>query len=274
MAEQTSPGELRRPWLGVLLSLLVPGFGLVRARRVGRGVAWFVTLHLLAIGIALLVIWRTIPTALVVAAFVVWVLAQLMMLIDSYRPGRLPAALWVVFAIIFVTAAVLPIPARLVVHAFKMPTGPMRPTLQPAAADSPADHFFADRLSYRFTKPKRGDLVVFRTDGISGIPAPHTIYVKRLVGLPGETIVIRDLRVFADGRELGPGDGVPAAIDYFNHRSTDESGFVVPENSYFVLGDNSRQSYDSRWWGAVPEANVFGRVARIYYPFARAGVPK
>ena len=150
----------------------------------------------------------------------------------------------------------------------------MQPTLRAASSSGAADHFIADRLAYRFALPQRGDLVVFRTGGIARIPQPEVVYIKRLVGLPGERVVIKEGRVFADGRQLGPSDGIPAEIDYFNHPSTEEPGFDVPEGSYFMLGDNSQQSYDSRYWGGVPQANIIGRVARIYYPFARASVPR
>jgi signal peptidase I len=56
--------------------------------------------------------------------------------------------------------------------------------------------------------------------------------------------------------------------------SRPDEEFRVPENSYFVLGDNSYNSYDSRYWGCIPARNIYGRVARIYFPLSRAGVPR
>lgn len=269
-----SARPLKRPWLGTLLSLLVPGLGLIRAQRIRRGSAWFVALHAFAFSVTLLFIWRAVPTAVVGCAWLGWGIAYLVMLVDSWRPGRLGRGSWLLVPVALAASVALVSSRRLIAHAFKVPTGAMQPTLNGVSGSAAADHIIADRLSYRFASPRRGDLVVFRTDGIYGIAPPAAFYIKRVVGLPGERIVIRDGRVFADGRELGPADGIPATIDYFNHIKTNEPGFAVPEGSYFALGDNSRYSYDSRYWGAVPHANIFGRVARIYYPFSRASVPK
>lgn len=138
-----------------------------------------------------------------------------------------------------------------------------------------------DRLSYRFSAPKRGDLIVFNTTQIPGIrhsdqSAGTEFYIKRLVGLPGERIRIADGKLYANGRLLGASDGIPA-FPY-----TDPAGstsavkregkdFVVGPNEYFALGDNSENSYDSRYWGCVPASSIFGKITLIYYPFSRAG---
>ena len=122
--------------------------------------------------------------------------------------------------------------------------------------------------------------MVFRTTGITGIEA-DTLFVKRLVGLPGERIEIRDGRVFADGRLLDQASGIPS-VTYTSPSSnvlnaptqSGSNSYVVPEKSFFMLGDNSANSYDSRYWGSVPGANVYGKVARIYYPVSRIGVPR
>ena len=270
------PSERRakstRPWLSVLVSLLVPGFGLVRAGRPLRGLAWFAGLQILAVAVALLTIWRAVPTALAACAWVAAAGVQLAMLVDSYRPGGLRPWLWVGFAVAFAAFVFMPLPANFVARAFKVPTGAMTPTLIGGAGVTP-DHIVADRVSLRFSEPQRGDLVVFQTDGLPRVP-PGAFYVKRVVGLPNETIMIKEGRLFVDGRQLDETDEVPPSVDYFNHPSTDEPGFHIPAGSYFVLGDNSAHSYDSRYWGAVPHENIYGRVARIYYPFSRAGVPR
>ena len=264
----------RRPWLSTLLSVLVPGFGLVRAGRPLRGIAWFAALHGVGIATALLMIWRAVPTFVVAVVWLGWGAACVIMWVDSWRPGRLRGPLWIVFILATALSFTIGASRRLIAQAFRMPTGAMQPTLSAGSEATAPDHFVADVLSYRFSPPRRGDLVVFGTGGIVGIPRPEVIYVKRLVGLPGERIVIRDGNVFADERQLGPSDGIPESIEYFNGPLTNESGVTVPEGSYFMLGDNSAHSYDSRYWGAVPRQNIFGRVARIYYPLSRAGVPR
>lgn len=263
-----------RPWLSTLLSVLVPGFGLVRAGRPLRGLAWFAAVHAIGIAATLLMIWRAVPTAVVVIAWVGSIAAYVTMWVDSWRPGRLRGALWILFIVAIPVSFTLGASRRLIAQAFRIPTGAMQPTLNAASASTAPDHFISDVLSYRFSPPRRGDLAVFRTDGIRGIPSPHVIYIKRVVGLPGERIAVREGNVFANERPLGPADGIPDSIEYFNGPLTSDSGVTVPEGSYFMLGDNSAHSYDSRYWGAVPRDNIFGRVARIYYPLSRAGVPR
>jgi signal peptidase I len=78
---------------------------------------------------------------------------------------------------------------------YKIPTGGMRPTL------SPGDHFYMERLSYRSRKPQRGEIVVFRTDGIRGITEHAGIYVQRIIGLPGDKLELRPRGLLVNGRE-------------------------------------------------------------------------
>jgi signal peptidase I len=144
------------------------------------------------------------------------------------------------------------------------------------------DRIFVDRLRYHFTAPRRGDLIVFSTKGIVGIPE-ETFYVKRLAGLPGDTLRIDPPHLYINGRlAAGPGfsrvmsakngyHGYASGRDYL---ARPDQEFRVPEGGYFVLGDNSYNSYDSRHWGCVPASNIYGRISRIYYPFSRAGVPR
>lgn len=258
-----------RPWLGVLLSLFVPGFGLLRAGRIARAICWFVAIQAVGILIVLLLIWRAVPTWAAMIAFLSVIAVQIVMLVDSYRPGRLTLGRSFIFILVLGAIVFLPLPAQLIAAAFKVPTAAMEPTLGGASRGTP-DHILIDRLSYRVTTPHRGDLAVFSTSGIAGIPGEGSLFVKRVVGLPGEKIEIREGRVFANARQLGEQDGIPSVT----YVATSASSYVVPEGAYFMLGDNSRNSYDSRYWGSVPRTNIQGRVARIYYPFSRAGVPR
>ena len=274
-----NPETKARRWPGLLVSLLVPGFGLVRAGRPLRGLAWFLGLQLLGVAIALLFITRAVPNWVVGIGVLVTLASTLAMLVDSFRPGRMSSPLVVIFAAVLGALILLPTLPQLLARAFKVPTAAMEPTLMGASQGSP-DHIIVDRVSYLISQPKRGDLVVFRTTGITGIPA-DTFYVKRLVGLPGERIEIRNGRVFADGKQLDEASGVPP-ITYTSPRRGGGSlptlngsdSYVVPEKKFFMLGDNSGNSYDSRYWGCVPQENIYGKVARIYYPFSRIGVPR
>jgi signal peptidase I len=256
--------------LGVLLSLFVPGFGLLRAGRVGRGALWFFAILSIGVLMTLILIWRAVPAWAAFAAMIAALAVQIVMLIDSYRPGRLSVGLVFLFLLFLSAIIFLPVPAHLVAEASKIPTAAMEPTL--GISSGTPDQVIVDRLSYRFWAPQRGDLAVFTTTGIWGIAdgSDSQSFVKRVVGLPGEKIEIRDGHVFADGRQLNEQDGIPP-ISYFALRA---QSYDVPPGAYFMLGDNSRKSYDSRYWGSVPRSNIYGRVSRIYYPFSRAGVPR
>lgn len=146
------------------------------------------------------------------------------------------------------------------------------------------DQVFVDKFSYNFVKPKRGNVFVFRTDGIGLIAAdPITgapFYIKRLVGLPGDELRIAPplLRVNGQNAEGVGFERVMSAKNgyggYLNastgsHLTDPSKSFRVPERSYFAMGDNSGNSFDSRYWGAAPEENLVGRGLLVYWPFNR-----
>ena len=121
-------------------------------------------------------------------------------------------------------------------------------------------------------------MLVFLTEGIPGLPQDQ-IYVKRIVGMPGERLEIRDGSVFANGVRLTERDGIPP-IHYMTREAVDRgdrtssASYEVDKEGYFVVGDNLKNSLDSRYWGCVPRKNVYGKVTGIYYPFSRAGRPR
>ena len=144
------------------------------------------------------------------------------------------------------------------------------------------DQVFVDKISYNFVKPHRGDVFVFRTNHILGIREdPETgapFYVKRLAGLPGDTLRIRPPFLYVDGK-IAVGFGfarvMAAKFSYRgyalggNYLAEENRSFVVPEHGYFAMGDNSYNSYDSRYWGPVPDDNLVGRGLFVYWPFNR-----
>ena len=139
------------------------------------------------------------------------------------------------------------------------------------------DKLFVDRMSYHFVRPKAGDGFVFRTGGIK---SPYLnvdqYYIKRLVGVPGDRLEIREPVLY---RNEAPIEGAEA-FDWNNRREGKYRGYFngphllrrgqtveVPEGKFMALGDNSGNSLDSRYWGYVPEEDVIGRPLFIYYPF-------
>jgi signal peptidase I len=140
------------------------------------------------------------------------------------------------------------------------------------------DQLFVDRFSYHFVRPPVGSGFVFRTGNIPGIADTYgdQYYVKRLVGAPGDTLEIRNYRLYRNG---GPITGAAAfeknALrqgDYVGYRNIGELAagktMTVPSRSFLALGDNSANSADGRYWGYVPEKDVIGRPLFIYYPFS------
>ncbi|MBQ9789658.1 MAG: signal peptidase I [Lentisphaeria bacterium] len=161
---------------------------------------------------------------------------------------------------------------------------------------SGGDHLFVDRISHYLVGLKRGDIVVFTTENIysDGEALADTsgfYYVKRLVGLPGDTlkIVRNNLYVKAKGekdfkhiKEFSPvfekiysgkggyqGHSNIVGYSIGNFLKNDFDTFTVPEDSYFMLGDNTKFSADSRIWGVVPRHNIIGKASLVFYPFSR-----
>jgi signal peptidase I len=116
--------------------------------------------------------------------------------------------------------------------------------------------------------PRAGDVIVFRFPGRTGgmSPLPGELFVKRIVGLPGQLIELRGGRLYVEGE---PAPSVPGGIA----ASEQDFGPVrVPADQYFVLGDNLRDSYDSRSWGCVPAANLVGKAFAVYWSIGADGI--
>lgn len=120
-----------------------------------------------------------------------------------------------------------------------------------------------DKWTYLFHPPARGDVVVFRAP-----PDPTQDYIKRVIGLPGDTITIKGTVVIVDGVPLTEpyvatqNQGIPPGA-----RSITD--LEVPPDDYFVLGDNRAVSSDSRIWGFLPARNIIGRAAIVYWPLGQ-----
>ena len=188
--------------------------------------------------------------------------------------GRLPRRVrivvdWVV-TIVGAIAIVLAIKAW-VVNPYRIPSSSMEPTLHcarpaPACEARFSDRVLANRFIYHFTDPQRGDVVVFETPPQARVKCgAGGTFVKRIIGLPGETVQIRLQQgaafVYIDGRRLEE--------PYIEHDRRDigpEESFRVPKGHFFVMGDNRSQSCDSRVWGSVPEDNLIGKVFMTYWP--------
>ena len=182
------------------------------------------------------------------------------------------------------------------VQPFKIPSGSMRMTL------IEGDHLFVDKWTYGpqilppmfwdigfqegapllsvrwpdallpltqkrlpgFRKPQRGDIIVF----VYPVD-PTKDFIKRLIAVGGETVEIKDGTIYIDGKEIT--DPRIKRVYYYNRGDYGAEGQVVhvPPGYVFVMGDNSGSSYDSRFWGFVPESSIIGRADIIFWPLSR-----
>lgn len=132
--------------------------------------------------------------------------------------------------------------------------------------------WYADSWLWKGAPPQRWDIVVFKSNERA---VEHDTLVKRIVGLSGETILIRDGMLFVNGEAVELDDAMPE-VKYTQARNsnrfgllTDEFHSVVPEGHVFLMGDNSAHSRDGRWFGWMPEHHLLGRVTTIWYPISR-----
>lgn len=176
------------------------------------------------------------------------------------RSGR-----WVLeWVAVVVVALLLAVGVRaFVAQMFYIPSGSMLPTLQVG------DRIVVDKLSYHLHGVDRGDVVVFRRPPLE--QADYADLVKRVVGLPGETVSLAGGRVYIDGKALAePWLPTPAPVTSpsplpeafsLNHP------FTVPPGEYFVMGDNRTDSEDSRYFGPISEDLIVGKMAFVAWPF-------
>ncbi|MBE9223374.1 signal peptidase I [Cyanobacterium stanieri LEGE 03274] len=145
-----------------------------------------------------------------------------------------------------------------VAEARYIPSSSMEPTLQIN------DRLIIEKMTYRFREPQRGEIIVFdATEAIEQL-GWNGAFIKRVIGLPGDEVIVRDGDVMVNGQILKE-SYIQEAPKY------DFGPVVVPDNSYLVLGDNRNNSSDSHVWGYVPDENIIGRATVRFWPFHRLG---
>lgn len=179
---------------------------------------------------------------------------------------------------------------------FKIPTGSMEPTLRGAMNYGHGDKIivlkfiyglripFTDQRILPFAEPKRGDVVVFETKGIEGLDQRKD-FIKRVIAVSGDRVrIVPDNpywnpavnplmegggHIYVNGELLQ--EPKISSRTYYPAGPYGEEEVVVPKDMYFMLGDNSLNSRDSRFWGFVPSQNILGKAVAIYWPPTRIG---
>ena len=156
-----------------------------------------------------------------------------------------------------------------IIQAFRIPSGSMIPTLRigdqilVSKLSYGLKNPFHDRYLFRTGSPKRGDVVVFK------YPKDESKdFIKRVVGIPGDHIVIRKKQIFVNG-VLQKEPYIQILDPTTDQSPRDNFETKVPPHSYFVMGDNRDDSYDSRFWGFVKSRKIVGRAILIYWSWSK-----
>jgi len=162
---------------------------------------------------------------------------------------------WEVLKIV-VVAALIVVPIRyFLFQPFSVRGQSMEPNFESG------DYLIVDEISYRFRAPERGEVIVFKYP-----QNPSQRFIKRIIGLPGETVEIKD------GKVMFYKEGIPQVLDesgyLFSFETPGDIRVTLSENEYFVLGDNRAFSFDSRKFGLLPREKIIGRVLLRAWPFS------
>jgi signal peptidase I len=277
----------RRPWLAVVLSLLLPGLGHVYSGALRRGlITWTLVMIAGTVAFALLMIlpaWAQLPV-LALIVFAIPIVAAL----DAFRtarrqnPGfRLRAYnRWYVYVVIFLAMAFVIHPSIVmpvfesVGKAYRLPSSSMEPTLLPG------HYLLVTRLHGSI---ERGQIMTYR--------AGEKSFVKRVVGVPGDTLAMQNGELTVNGERLAEPYARRAAQDRLDPQFAWQRGYLarlmdtstyvpslkswgpilLPPKKYFVLGDNRSESLDSRYTGFVSESDLVARATVIYFSRGQAG---
>jgi len=262
---ETERKQEKDPWLALFLSDLIPGLGQLYLKKWLWGI-----MFIIAAGLFLLIgfkypllrfgLWAILTTFVCYHAYIS---------APAWRERSNRTILIIAIAILcyhLLSYSSYPFRAY-VVEPFAIPSNDFLPTELKVGSSMKPTLVPGDRVLVRKSKkyvPKRGDVVVFKQPDKSDNP-----FIKRVAALSGETIEIKDKMLYINGQKVQ----LPAIenIEYLPGKFGCEEPYKVPENSLFLLGDNTANSNDSRHFGAVPRSDLIGKAYKIYWPLSRRG---
>ena len=280
----TNKSKTYPKWVGVLLAFILPGSAhFISGQRV-LGTLWCILIVLFG---GLSIITLAIPFNMAIPLAIFCVIISLIlwgwMLVQSYRDIR-RIGFWGWVMVICITLSLntfMRYMTKNLVDVFIIPASAMEPTLMGDRKDSEGrtirgsgDRLVVEKISYYFYSPKRGDLAVFRSEKIAPY-ARGKFFIKRVVGLPGEKISIQPPYILINGKKLTE----PLIFKKISEEmggyllagrlNDTESEVVLGPDEYFLMGDNSKNSFDSRFFGPVLKDKFIGRAVRIIWPLNR-----
>ncbi len=264
-------GKRRKWWIAVLLNVPVPGLGQFYNGQAAKGILFFFSFWVIGALSLLAMIWLPFPPYNIAIPVLILMSAYLFIMTDgiittrklgdTYQPkdhNKWHTYLIVIAIAVFGVQPVLWYATRsTLVQAYQVTVKSMLPILMRG------DYILVEMFTYYFKNPERGDVIVFKFP-----PDEERDFIKRVIGLQGETIELRNNQVFVDGSPLRE----PYAIHLKNQFSSDihspQNNFgplTVPEQHLFVLGDNLDHSYDSRHFGFLARSKIKGKARTIYW---------
>jgi signal peptidase I len=162
-----------------------------------------------------------------------------------------------------------------VVNPYRIPTPSMEPTLhcarapvEPSCRGRFSDRVLANRFIYSFRDPHRGEIVVFSAPALARTKCSSgegNVFVKRIVGMPGDVVTERDGWIYINGKKLNE-PYIRNDVRIADAHDSFAGPVTVPSRSYYMMGDNRSESCDSRTWGPVPRKSLIGKVFMTYWP--------
>jgi signal peptidase I len=277
---QNSPDfkQLRKehadPWLGVFLSQFIPGLGHLYFKQWLLGI-----LFILLTGVIFVIAGRFANLTgygiddLMVGIWYGFAAYQTFFSAPN-RAGRSSNTILPLTAAIVVLIVLWPSAKMLRTYVFEaryIPSGAMEPALQIN------DRLIINKLEYRFHEPQRGDIIVFNPPPVLRELGYKDAFIKRIVGLPGDRIEIKDGAVFVNSSHLKESyvnKAEPTSIDTCSASGSPTflaNAQTIPQQQYLVLGDNRNNSFDGRCWGFVRRENIIGKVTKRFWPPQRVG---